>query len=359
MISSHVYVILVACASAILFLVCLPSSMKPQLVSSKFPEIDGLRGILSFSVFLHHSVVWLGFTQSGRWEVSDDSVYGHLGKSSVTLFFMITSFLFVGKLIDAKGRKIDWLHFYVARVLRLGPLYWVAVLLMMLIVACETGFEFHESFKEIGPKVFSWLAFTVPGTPNLNGFSLTNQVVAGVTWSLKYEWFFYSLVPFFALLFGCKPSLSALFISLLGGVGIFLWKPHAWGWIAFLVGGVASFLARNERFRLLASCPASGILVLVLILGVYFYLPIENDFRTMIALGVCFALVASGCSVFGVLLGEGLRVLGEYSYGIYILQGVVLYFFMGLIWGVVPQSSVNFIFFWFSLQFAFCWFAIS
>jgi peptidoglycan/LPS O-acetylase OafA/YrhL len=43
-------------------------------------------------------------------------------------------------------------------------------------------------------------------------------------------------------------------------------------------------------------------------------------------LGIVFYLIISGSSVFGLLLTRPARRLGDISYGIYLLQGIVLYF---------------------------------
>jgi peptidoglycan/LPS O-acetylase OafA/YrhL len=58
-----------------------------------------------------------------------------------------------------------------------------------------------------------WLAFTVFQAPDLNGFNPTSLIVAGVTWSLPYEWFFYLCLPVLALLSGRRPPILFLVIG--------------------------------------------------------------------------------------------------------------------------------------------------
>ena len=64
----------------------------------RYQTIDGLRGFLALSVFIHHSSVWYNYIVNGVWEIPSSNLFAHLGSTSVSFFFMITSFLFVSKL---------------------------------------------------------------------------------------------------------------------------------------------------------------------------------------------------------------------------------------------------------------------
>ncbi|MBY9589867.1 acyltransferase family protein [Pseudomonas aeruginosa] len=77
--------------------------LKPiPLPLSRFSTIDGLRGYLAFFVFLHHAAIWYYFLRSGAWQVPPSNLYTHFGQTSVSLFFMITGFLFTHKLLQSK-----------------------------------------------------------------------------------------------------------------------------------------------------------------------------------------------------------------------------------------------------------------
>ena len=95
--------------------------ISPQ--TGRFKSIDGLRGYLAFFVFIHHSAIWYFLLREHQWGLPPSRVYSHFGPTSVSLFFMITSFLFFSKLIEAKGKNIDWLKLYTSRFLRIFPLY--------------------------------------------------------------------------------------------------------------------------------------------------------------------------------------------------------------------------------------------
>lgn len=89
---------------------------------SRYASIDGLRGYLAFGVFVHHSIITWIFLRTGVIDFPPSNFYSMLGQGSVALFFMITGFLFWGRLIK-HGRNHDWLAFAISRVFRLYPLY--------------------------------------------------------------------------------------------------------------------------------------------------------------------------------------------------------------------------------------------
>jgi peptidoglycan/LPS O-acetylase OafA/YrhL len=106
-----------------------------ELVVGHAPIIDGLRGFLAFGVFVHHASIWYYFLQHGSWVVPESRLYTHLGQSTVTVFFMITGFLFYGKVLESKKNNIDWLRLYVSRCLRILPLFLLVMLSGALVIA--------------------------------------------------------------------------------------------------------------------------------------------------------------------------------------------------------------------------------
>ncbi|MDP3597446.1 MAG: acyltransferase, partial [Nitrospirota bacterium] len=190
----------------------------------RYASIDGLRGYLAFFVFLHHSCVWYFYLNTGRWELPPSNLYSHFGQSSVVLFFMITGFLFFSKLIAGRTSPVDWGKLFVSRFLRLTPLYVFVVLLLFVTVGYLSGGTANESTSKLMVGAVRWLGFTAFGGPNLNGVEDTYVIVAGVMWTLAYEWLFYFSLPLLALTVGVRAPLTYLVLSgtiVLGAIILF------------------------------------------------------------------------------------------------------------------------------------------
>jgi cytochrome c oxidase assembly factor CtaG len=111
--------------------------IKINLIAGHSPTIDGLRGFLAFGVFVHHAAIWYAFLKTGQWVVPESRLFTHLGQSTVTLFFMITGFLFYGKMLESRHQRapVDWLRLYVSRCLRILPLYLLVMLAGIFVIA--------------------------------------------------------------------------------------------------------------------------------------------------------------------------------------------------------------------------------
>jgi peptidoglycan/LPS O-acetylase OafA/YrhL len=291
----------------------------------RFPTIDGLRGYLPFCVFLHHAVTWYFYLKTDRWGLPPSKLYIHLGQTGVAFFFMITGFLFLTKLIEGKEEGIDWLRLYVSRFFRLVPLYLVLMLLVFLVVAGLSQGERREPLDQLMQAIFSWLGFTIAGTPDINGVENTFIIVAGVTWSLVYEWFFYFSLPVFALVLRVH---IPLFWMLLGGAamtGIVLQQTKPPFSFYFLGGIAAAMLVRSDVFcRWAASWIASLIAIGCIACTVAFF-PSAYGKPQLLLLSTAFIIIAAGNSLFGALTHGAARFLGEMAYGIYLLHGIVLF----------------------------------
>ena len=152
--------------------------------------LQGFRGLLAFGVFMHHSFIWSRYGRGQGWVDAD--VWHQFGESRVVLFFMLTATLFYGRLLDARGRNLDWLKLYVSRLLRLTPAYWLAMGLMFAAVAYATvhhidgagGSIIAFSWSDILVQCLAWLGFSILGMPSIDGYFATPTVTAVVTWTL-------------------------------------------------------------------------------------------------------------------------------------------------------------------------------
>lgn len=298
--------------------------------SGRFASIDGLRGYLAFFVFLHHASIWWGYQQGDGWVLPPSALYTHFGHSSVAMFFMITGLLFFSKLIDARRRPLDWLRLFVSRVMRLVPLYLVVLLLLFSAVAVLSGGELHEPARTVTKQALRWLSFTMLGSPSINQVEITKIVVAGVTWSLPYEWFFYGVLPLLALTVGVVPRWPFLLLGLVSLVGLVNWHAlpiHVW---AFAGGIVAACAVRWPALCRFAAGSVASVALLACLAGVI----ASTEYTALLLLGLAFVLIACGNTLFGLLMHPASRVLGEMAYSIYLLHGLLLFTLLHFVLGV-------------------------
>ncbi len=228
---------------------------------------------------------------------------------------------------------MDWKYLYISRVFRLVPLYLFAILLLFLTVGALSGWEVRQSGNQIMGDVLTWLTFTIGGRPDINGVADTSLILAGVTWSLPYEWLFYFTLPVFGCLFLLRPSIAWLAGSLIMIAFIrYNWHPEMSVVRCFWGGVAAAFLVRLDVVKTIAKNHLSSSVVLITLVYVAAHFPVAYTPDAQIMLAVAFILIASGNTVFGLLTLPVSRTLGEMAYSIYLLHGFILFVvFRGII----------------------------
>lgn len=296
--------------------------------------LDGLRGFLALSVFAHHLAITHGYIATGAWVLPPSGVYTLLGQAGVVVFFMITGVLFWGKLLDSGGRP-DWAGLYIGRVCRIGPMYLLAVGLMLAVVAWRTGFALREPAWTVAAAVLQWLALGLdPLQPDVNGYRGTGLILAGVTWTIFVEWLFYgALRPMARFARGRRPlrfaggglllCLLALVIAAWSGPPALLVATLATVVGAFFSGMVAACLLRRParpRIPAWAGSPLALACLALLFLGFDDMLgPVQ-----LVLVSAFFWLVCDGATLFGLLSTRPARRLSTISYSIYLMQGLAL-----------------------------------
>lgn len=301
----------------------------PSEVAVRVSTIDGLRGLLALAVFFHHSAIWHQYLLTGEWRLPPSRFYANLGPAGVSMFFMITGYLFWSQMLKAKGRP-NFLKLYVGRLFRIVPLYLVLALIVFGAVGFATHWRLNESPFAVLSQVARLLAGGVLNIPHeINAYRGTWLVSAGVTWSLHYEWMFYAsliVTAFFA-----RARLGGLLLPLVGLVGAIVLvllgrDPFGAALILLFSIGMIAAAVRKPLASALDGIPqwalstaAVGAVALALtgFDGIYGVAP-------ELMLGVGFLLIVSGTTVFGLLLTRPARRLGDVSYGVYLLQGPVL-----------------------------------
>ncbi|HEX7863941.1 MAG TPA: acyltransferase [Variovorax sp.] len=339
------YFVLVLVVLGMLALPVFRAADEPPQRDHRTATLDGLRGFLALSVFVHHLMVTHGYIERGIWTFPPPGFHTLLGQVGVGAFFMITGFLFWGKLLDAKGRP-DWAGLYIGRLWRIGPTYLLAVGLMFLIVAWKTGFELREPAWSVLGAALQWLALgIVPMQPDINGYVGTTLILAGVTWTVFVEWLFYGSLRLMAPLArggwtsrfvagGLLLCLPALTVAALPSAGspthptlALVVGALAWVLASFLMGMLSAWLVRQDGARRLRErLPewAASLLALACLAALFLGFPHMVGPVQVLLLWVFFHLICCGSTLFGLLATRVARRMSTVSYSIYLLQGLVL-----------------------------------
>ena len=303
----------------------------PGSVANRVRTLDGLRGFLALGVFFQHAALYHQYLLTRVWELPQSALYSRIGQVSVAVFFMITGYLFWGKMLKERG-KPRFLELYVGRVFRIGPLYLVMVAVVFAIALAHTGLHLNEPVAQLAREIYRWSALGVFGTgPDINGYADTGIITAGVTWTLRLEWMFY--VSLLLTAFAARARRWHVVLPVLGLVlalgytalrgGSAVTAPTTLCAGLFSIGMLCASLEKNG-WTLRLPAALSSALVVLLAAGAFVIGPGANAAAPMLLLGVAFYLVVLGSNVFGLLTSRPARRLGDISYGIYLLQGLVL-----------------------------------
>ncbi len=289
--------------------------------------IDGLRGYLAITVFFHHCIIWLYVLHGRDWNAPHGNVHSNAGQSSVAVFFMITGVLFYPKILRRLSDG-EWIGHFISRICRLTPLMWFATALVGGIVLYQNEFQIVSPPSAIAICLLQWLTFWK--TPNLFGHAHTERIIAGVTWSLVYEWGFYILLPGWSRLMNLFRARIRPIFLLLGGFLYFEWLiyRHYIGpryYVLFVVGMLAAEAVKFPKFAAFLRSPYAALIGLVAVVCEFVFCPTAFAVWPPILLGIFFLPVVAGNSYFGILSLPSSIVLGEISYGIYLLHGILLY----------------------------------
>jgi len=307
------------------------------------PALDGLRGLAVLGVIILH--YWMAGAETPLDQVVQFAVGA--GWIGVDLFFVLSGFLITGILLDSKGRPGYFRVFYARRILRIFPLYFT-VLAVLLVILPTLGLDvFLQDPHAIAAGLWPWFFLT-----NILMSVTGNNPTLGiqVSWSLSVEEQFYLLWPAIVLLCSRRrlltlctlmivgvPILRALL--LLGGVApvaIYVLAPTRMD--ALAVGGLLAVLLRTgwrpadwaRQARCLALASVGGLVSLGLVSdGMHNLQPVvqvAGYSAAAVFSGALLVLAIAGPSssrLSGILHNRLLRTVGRYSYAMYLLHVIV------------------------------------
>ncbi len=317
------------------------------MIGRHYITLDGLRGVAIALVLVIHFFSKELFVQQTSLELALGRLAG-LGGYGVELFFTLSGFLITGILLDTRNTKNPLSIFYARRFLRIFPLYYLTLAVVFLVVPLFVPPD--PGALELHKHQF-WLWTYLANLPFLPWvWDDSSQFLLGHFWSLCVEEQFYLVWPFVVLY--TRPSNLARICIAMAALSltcrILDANSYASGFMSFAqwstlkkLDGLAlgSLLAVAQRHfpsripgSLFAKCV--GVCLFVIILGVTSLPRSVQDGEVLAVLGsvivgfCAIVLLESTRSAPGELMYRTLSLpplvfLGKYSYGLYVVHGVL------------------------------------
>lgn len=308
-------------------------------------ELDGVRGLAIALVIVWH---YIGVPLEGE-GLFAAIIRGatRLTYSGVDLFFVLSGFLIGRILMEAKGSTNFFKVFYIKRVFRIFPLYYLLIIGYLLFIATGLDGWVPWLFGESLP-MWSYPLFL----QNLFMVDHFGPHFLGISWSLAVEEQFYLLLPLTIFLIPRKAVPWIAIIGILAAPVIRYVLPGQLGFVVLfarmdsLLAGVllAWLYLEKDAWALvkqhsnwlwlpLLGCIAAASLLSLRIIS---YGPLNPSMLTLLyTSAVALALARPDSGIAGGLRSSWLSYLGKISYGIYIYHQVVA----GVVFKLVLDSE--------------------
>ena len=312
------------------------------------PGLNGLRAIAAFGVVFSHLAL-----QLKSFGVNPNLFGGNpnglmLATYGVSIFFSLSGFLITYLLLHEREIKpISIKNFYIRRILRIWPLYYLYFLIVIITL---------EFFKIDFPKTSVWFyLFLLANIPFLINH---NILMVAHYWSLGVEEQFYAVWPW--IMKTSKQNTLKFSVLLLGGL-LFLKLFFRLVEIKFgyslpyniislfrfqcmLIGAVGAILYynKNKIFILIATNILtqiiSWIIILLIILNIYHLLSVFD--QEIVCVITVFLIIGQSNKKNRIINLDlkPLDFLGKISYGIYVIHPIII-FFIAKLW-----NNIDFLF---------------
>lgn len=276
-------------------------------------SMDGLRYVLASMVVFHHMDFHRYFVENGLWKTGSELIF-YMGRFGVDMFFMITAYLFWGKIRNKEN--IDWVNLYKGRIYRIVPLAFFSSFISICLLFIYFGLPKLE--HKVIINIASWFdAGFFDIKPPVNDFSRPKVVLSGVTWTLRWEWAFYLFLPvlFFFRRRGLELAIGSLFI-------IVYLLPYVKEASPYLVSCFAfGILAKELEEKVSIQKITADLIIAFVLIFIFIIRPAPLSINFTACLSIIMLMVCCGGDFFGLLTLPGFIRLGHSSYSIYLLQG--------------------------------------
>lgn len=291
-----------------------------------FPNLTPLRFIAAFLIIIHHVEQIKQIAELPN--AFDTRLVYNIGKLSVIFFFTLSGYL-ITYLLLAEKKERGGIHigkFYLRRLLRIWPLYYLIILIAFLVVPQFISLPEESS----GPAFTKNLLLHLFFLPNLALAVYGTATLASHTWSIGTEEQFYLFWPWIVrtrwnkyLAFSCiiAAYLAIKFcLPLLPQTNYVYWFSGFWDLFnidCMAIGGLFALLLFEQKTRVLRFIyhPATQIATYALVITLLFF-PANYELFSFLFSIIIINLSANPKSLLN-LQYKLLDYLGKISYGIY------------------------------------------
>ena len=299
-----------------------------------YPALDGLRGIAIIMVVIFHN---FNFTN-----------YFFFGWLGVDLFFVLSGLLITEILIKTSGKPGFLRNFYLRRILRIFPLYYLILIICIIILplfpALRDNLKYYTDHQWwYWLLIENWLYIVHPPEK----YNLLLHL-----WSIAVEEQFYIIWPFAILFIKNRKILLALVVTLLAGIMLtrsLLWITNTEGLQYFnlyiftridgICLGCALALLRTINPDFLKNNTAILVIFFAALNFIFFFINRRSDFTFpyypfigYTTFAILFTILVNECivndtgwiaSIFKI---PPLKFFGRISYGLYLIHWPVYKF---------------------------------
>lgn len=333
-----------------------------------FPGLNGLRFVAAFSVLLYHVEAFKSIAMMPNW--ISLGFWRSLGPYGVVCFFTLSGFLITYLLLEEQNRTgtIRVRKFYLRRILRIWPLYYLIVILGFLALPHAAAILIHPQ-AGLPDDLLSKLPLFVFFLPNLAWIVYGIIPFAGPLWSVGVEEQFYLTWPLLLRVLGKRVLVGIILVIVIMVSLRFALPPIAASlssgpmvarnWqiaIGFLwtlklecmaMGALAAYGLHRNCTRTLAVFyhPVSQVAALALI-GVSLTFEVRYRQFDNLVWGAFFAVLilnlASNPKSLIKLRGRALDYLGRISFGIYVYHSFVIALLLLVFKNLIPTEGLVF-----------------
>ncbi len=314
------------------------------------PGLNGIRAVAAISVIVAHTTTLLGTfeldpflfgsTPEGTPRGTDLAGFG------VSMFFALSGFLITYLLLLEKEKQpIDVKSFYIRRVLRIHPLYYMYLAIVVAVI-----FIYGMPFSLPSLLFYIFLAANIP-------FILQHELLlVGHYWSLGVEEQFYLIYPWIVKKASNLPVVLAVLIAVLLAVKLgFRYIDFGYGLTPYyfihvtrfhcmLIGALGAWLyyVKNPTLLRVANNKVTQMVAWIAIgLVAINRFHIASVLDQEIICGVTVAIIVGQVTKTNRLINLDFGVfdfLGKISYGLYVIHPLVLFFLAKILIVEMPTS---------------------